>query len=63
MIFKKLIIFLAIFFTATKLFAAEISNHQYNFFTGNFDFSDEKASSNVWWVFNTRMKIYKEILF
>ena len=43
--FKKLIIFLAIFFTATKIFAAEISNHQYNFFTGNFDFSDDKQSA------------------
>ena len=43
--FKKLIIFLAIFFTATKLFAAEISNHQYNFFTGNFDFSDDKQAA------------------
>ena len=42
---KKLSIFLAIFFTATKLFAAEISNHQYNFFTGNFDFSDDKQAA------------------
>ena len=42
---KKLSIFLAIFFTATKLFAAEISSHQYNFFTGNFDFSDDKQSA------------------
>ena len=42
---KRLNIFLAIFFTATKLFAAEISSHQYNFFTGNFDFSDDKQSA------------------
>ena len=42
---KKLNIFLAIFFTATKLLAAESSNHQYNFFTGNFDFSDDKQSA------------------
>ena len=42
---KKLNIFLAIFFTATKIFAAEISSHQYNFFTGNFDFSDDKQSA------------------
>ena len=42
---KKLIIFLAIFFTATKLFAEEISHHQYNFFTGNFDFSDHKQAA------------------
>ena len=42
---KKLNIFLAMFFTATKLLAAESSNHQYNFFTGNFDFSDDKQSA------------------
>ena len=42
---KKLNIFLAILFTATKLLAAESSNHQYNFFTGNFDFSDDKQSA------------------
>ena len=43
--FKKLNIFLVIFFTSTKLFATDISNHQYNFFTGNFDFSDGKQSA------------------
>ena len=42
---KKINIFLAIFFTATKLFASENSSHQYNFFTGNFDFSDDKQSA------------------
>ena len=45
MSFKKLSIFLAIFFTSTKLFAVEISSHQYNFFTGNFDFSDDKQAA------------------
>ena len=45
MSFKKLSIFLLIFFTATKLFAAEISSHQYNFYTGNFDFSDDKQAA------------------
>jgi hypothetical protein len=45
MSFKKLNIFLIIFFTTTKILAAEISNHQYNFFTGNFDFSDDKQSA------------------
>ena len=45
MSFKKLSIFLAIFFTTTKIFAAEISSHQYNFFTGNFDFSDDKQAA------------------
>ena len=45
MSFKKLSTFLAIFFTSTKLFAAEISSHQYNFFTGNFDFSDDKQAA------------------
>ena len=42
---KKLSIFMAIFFTATKIFAAEISSHQYNFFIGNFDFSDDKQAA------------------
>jgi hypothetical protein len=42
---KKLNIFLLTFFTTTKLFAVEISSHQYNFFTGNFDFSDDKQSA------------------
>ena len=45
MSFKKLNIFFAIFFTSTTLFAEEISSHQYNFFTGNFDFSDDKQSA------------------
>ena len=42
---KKFNIFLAIFFIATKLLAAEGGSHQYNFFTGNFDFSDDKQSA------------------
>ena len=42
---KKFNIFLAIFFNATKLLAAEGGSHQYNFFTGNFDFSDDKQSA------------------
>ena len=45
MYFKKLIIFFSILFTATKLFAAEINEHQYNFFIGNFDFSDHKQAA------------------
>ena len=48
MLFKKLSLFLVILFSATKLFAAEeIKNngHQLNFFTGNFDFSDDKQSA------------------
>ncbi len=48
MLFKKLGLFLVILFSATKLFAVEeIKNkrHQLNFFTGNFDFSDDKQSS------------------
>ena len=42
---KKFNIFLAIFFITTKLLAAEVGSHQYNFFTGNFDFSDDKQSA------------------
>jgi lipid A 3-O-deacylase len=48
MFFKKLSLFLVILFSATKLFAVEeIKNngHQVNYFTGNFDFSDDKQSS------------------
>ena len=45
MSFKKLSIFLVIFITTTKLFAVEISSHQYNFFVGNFDFSDKKQAA------------------
>ena len=42
---KKLNIFLVIFFTATKLLAVEVNNNQYNFYTGNFDFSDDKQAA------------------
>ena len=48
MLFKKLSLFLFILLFATKLFAAEeIKNNvnQLNFFTGNFDFSDDKQSA------------------
>ena len=48
MLFKKLNVLFIILFSATKLFAAdEIKNnrHQFNFFTGNFDFSDDKQSA------------------
>ena len=48
MLFKKLSLFLVILFFTTKLFAVEeIKNngHQLNFFTGNFDFSDDKQSA------------------
>ena len=50
MTFKKLSIFLDIFFTETKIFAAEISSHQYSFFTGNFDFSDDKQAAMLFGV-------------
>ena len=42
---RKLILFLIIFLTATKLVASENNSHQYNFFIGNFDFSDDKQSA------------------
>ncbi len=47
MIFKKLSFIFFVMFTATKLFAAEEvnNNHQLNFFTGNFDFSDDKQKA------------------
>ena len=45
MLLKKLSLFFIIFLTATKLLAAESNSHQYNFFVGNFDFSDNKQSA------------------
>ena len=42
---KKFNIFFFTLFFCTKLLAAENSSHQYNFFTGNFDFSDDKQSA------------------
>jgi len=48
MLFKKLSVFLFILLLATKLFAVEEiknSGNQFNFFTGNFDFSDDKQSA------------------
>jgi lipid A 3-O-deacylase len=45
MLLRKLILFFTIFFTATKLFAAENTVQQYNFFIGNFDFSDNKQAA------------------
>ena len=42
---KKLNILFFILFFCTKVLAAENSSHQYNFFTGNFDFSDDKQSA------------------
>ena len=48
MLFKKLCIFWFILLSATKLFAVEEiknSGNQFNFFTGNFDFSDDKQSA------------------
>ena len=43
--FQKLILILIIFLTTTKLVFSENSNHQYNFFIGNFDFSDHKQAA------------------
>ena len=42
---KKLSLLFLILFTTTKLFAAENTINQYNFFVGNFDFSDDKQSA------------------
>ena len=42
---KKLSLLFLILFAATKSYAAEMSSHQYNFFVGNFDFSDDKKSA------------------
>ena len=45
MYFKKLSIFFVALLITTKLFAAENKDHQLNFFTGNFDFSDDNQSA------------------
>jgi lipid A 3-O-deacylase len=48
MLFKKISLLLVILFSTTNLFAAEKSKnngHQVNFFSGNFDFSDDKQSA------------------
>ena len=45
MYFKKFIFLSILFLCTTKSFAAENQSHQYNFFTGNFDFSDDKQSA------------------
>ena len=43
--FKKLILFFVILFSTTQVLANENNNHQYNFYTGHFDFSDDKQSA------------------
>jgi hypothetical protein len=45
MYFKKFIFLIILFLFTSKSFAAENQSHQYNFFTGNFDFSDDKQSA------------------
>jgi len=43
--FKKLILFFVMLVSTNQVIANENSNHQYNFFTGNFDFSDDKQAA------------------
>ena len=45
MYLKKFIFLSILFLWTAKSFAAENQPHQYNFFTGNFDFSDDKQSA------------------
>ena len=42
---KKLIVIFIILFLPTQVLAKESNNHQFNFFTGNFDFSDDKQAA------------------
>ena len=42
---KKLIVIFIILFLPTQVLAKESNNHQSNFFTGNFDFSDDKQAA------------------
>ena len=43
--FKKLILLFVMLVLTKQVLANENSNHQYNFFTGNFDFSDDKQAA------------------
>jgi hypothetical protein len=43
--FKKLTFFFVVLFSTTQVIANENNIHQYNFFTGNFDFSDDNQSA------------------
>jgi lipid A 3-O-deacylase len=48
MLLKKLSLFIVVLLSATNLFAVEElknNSHQLNFYTGNFDFSDDKQSA------------------
>ena len=65
MIFKELSIFLFALLATSSSFASEeksISEHQINFYNGNFDFSDDKQKA-ISIGFNTKMKTYLEIHF
>ena len=42
---KKLVVLFIILFLPTQVLAKESNNHQFNFFTGNFDFSDDKQAA------------------
>ena len=42
---QKLIVLFIILFLPTQVLAKESNNHQFNFFTGNFDFSDDKQAA------------------
>ncbi len=42
--FKKLTLLFFMLFSATQILADD-NNHQFNFFTGNFDFSDDKQAA------------------
>ena len=44
---KTLNVFFFSLFFCVKALAVENSSHQYNFFTGNFDFSDDKQSASL----------------
>ena len=45
MIIKKICFFVLIFFIISKIAVADNSQNQYNFFVGNFDFSDDNQAA------------------
>ena len=42
---KKLLVIFVALLSTTQVLAKEYNNHQFNFFTGNFDFSDDKQAA------------------
>jgi lipid A 3-O-deacylase len=65
MIFKRLIVVLLLTFFATNLSIGEevkTNEHQINFFTGNFDFSDDKQKAILFGFQHQNENLYRDTL-